>query len=61
MRRKCHGAFLGQNGFRLSLFGYNPKLDHAELTADEGEGPRVNTKDIDRSLALLKPKPMKSV
>jgi Protein of unknown function (DUF1553)/Protein of unknown function (DUF1549) len=53
--RACHGSFQGQNGFRLSLFGYDPLLDHRELTTDEGKGPRVNTKDVDRSLALLKP------
>jgi hypothetical protein len=41
--------------FRLSLFGYDPKLDHAELTADEERGPRVNARDVDQSLALLKP------
>jgi len=53
--RSCHGSFQGQNGFRLSLFGYDPKLDHAELTTDEGDGPRVNTEDVDSSLALRKP------
>ncbi len=53
--RTCHGSFQGQNGFRLSLFGYDPALDHRELTADEGGGPRVNVKDADASLALLKP------
>ena len=25
--RACHGSFQGQNGFRLSLFGSDPKLD----------------------------------
>jgi hypothetical protein len=53
--RECHGSFQGQNGFRLSLFGYDPALDHAELTNDEGNGPRVDVKDVDKSLALLKP------
>ena len=53
--RECHGAFQGQNGFRLSLFGYDPALDHKELTVDEGDGPRVNVKDADASLVLLKP------
>jgi len=53
--RECHGSFQGQNGFRLSLFGYDPDLDHVELTTDAGDGPRVNSKDVDQSLALLKP------
>jgi Protein of unknown function (DUF1553)/Protein of unknown function (DUF1549) len=53
--RSCHGSFQGQGGFRLSLFGYDPRLDHKELTADEGKGPRVNPKDVDKSRALLKP------
>lgn len=28
----CHGAFHGQEGFRLSLFGRLPKEDHQQLT-----------------------------
>jgi len=53
--RECHGAFQGQNGFRLSLFGYDPALDHSELTADEESGPRIDTEKPDASLALEKP------
>ena len=56
--RECHGSFQGQNGFRLSLFGYDLKLDHAELTTDEnddGPRPRLNLEKVDESLALLKP------
>lgn len=53
--RTCHGSFQGQNGFRLSLFGYDPGLDYQELTADEGHGPRVNVQNVAASLALLKP------
>ncbi|MBI3466992.1 MAG: DUF1553 domain-containing protein [Planctomycetes bacterium] len=53
--RACHGSFQGQNGFRLSLFGHDAGMDHAELTKDEGEGPRVNVADVDQSLALRKP------
>ncbi|MBT4867918.1 MAG: DUF1553 domain-containing protein [Planctomycetaceae bacterium] len=52
--RACHGSFQGQAGFRLSLFGHDPRMDHNELTKDEGEGPRVDTKSVDKSLALLK-------
>ncbi len=29
--RACHGSFQGQGGFRLSLFGYDFKMDHAGL------------------------------
>ncbi|MGB0578947.1 MAG: DUF1549 and DUF1553 domain-containing protein [Limisphaerales bacterium] len=53
--RECHGAFQGQNGFRLSLFGYDLNLDHEELTHDKETGPRVNINEPDRSLALRKP------
>ena len=30
--RACHGSFQGRGGFRLSLFGYDFKGDHTELT-----------------------------
>lgn len=52
--RACHGSFQGQNGFRLSLFGHDSRMDFDELTKDEGEGPRVNTKAAGESLAMLK-------
>src|SRR5438270_2009683 len=29
--RSCHGSFQGQGGFRLSLFGYDFKMDHEAL------------------------------
>jgi hypothetical protein len=51
--RACHGSFQGQGGFRLSLFGYDFKADHEALLG--GENPRVNLKDPQASLALLKP------
>ena len=38
----CHGSFQGKNGFRLSLFGYEPAMDFANLTRDN-LGRRVNT------------------
>ena len=28
----CHGAARGKDGFRLSLFGYDPDGDHFRLT-----------------------------
>ena len=48
----CHGAVKGQNGFRLSLFGADPALDH-ELLREFG-GRRLNLIDPDASLLLLK-------
>ena len=53
--RSCHGSFQGQSGFRLSLFGYDPALDHQQLTTDGGRGLRVNTEQVDQSQALRKP------
>ena len=37
----CHGSFQGKGGFRLSLFGYEPAKDYADLTRDN-LGRRVN-------------------
>jgi hypothetical protein len=50
----CHGSFQGKNGFRLSLFGYEPARDYVALTRDT-QGRRINQVDPDRSLLLLKP------
>jgi hypothetical protein len=52
--RACHGSFQGRGGFRLSLFGYDFKMDHDALMADL-DGPRVNVKNPDASLILQKP------
>src|SRR5438067_1085003 len=49
----CHGSFQGKNGFRLSLFGYEPARDFAALTR-EIQGRRINTVDPDSSLLLQK-------
>jgi hypothetical protein len=49
----CHGKAEGQNGFKLSVFGYDPHGDFAALT-QEGRGRRVFTAAPDRSLVLLK-------
>ncbi|QJW96023.1 DUF1549 and DUF1553 domain-containing protein [Frigoriglobus tundricola] len=49
----CHGSFQGKNGFRLSLFGYEPAADFANLTRDN-LGRRVNVVEPDESLLLLK-------
>ncbi len=49
----CHGAAIGQGGFRLSLLGYDPEQDHAALTRELG-GRRVDTAAPERSLFLRK-------
>jgi hypothetical protein len=50
----CHGKASGQNGFKLSLFGFDPAFDHAALVT-EGRGRRVFPAAPDRSLLLTKP------
>src|SRR5207245_4113398 len=50
----CHGKGAGQNGFRLSLRGYAPELDHGWLTR-EFTGRRVNLAAPEQSLVLRKP------
>lgn len=49
----CHGSFQGKNGFRLSLFGYEPNLDHGWITRDN-LGRRVDVQNPDQSLFLMK-------
>jgi hypothetical protein len=49
----CHGSFQGKNGFRLSLFGYEPAFDFAAITRDN-LGRRINRSNPDDSLLLLK-------
>ena len=49
----CHGKIAGQNGFRLSLLGFEPGLDHKHLVA-ESRGRRVSFSLPDRSLLLQK-------
>ncbi|HXY32740.1 MAG TPA: hypothetical protein VEI07_00850, partial [Planctomycetaceae bacterium] len=52
--RACHGSFQGRGGFRLSLFGYDFKMDHDALLANI-DGARVDVKNPDASLILQKP------
>ena len=47
--RACHGSFQGQGDFRLSLFGYDFKMDH------EGLNDRLDTDAPADSYALQKP------
>jgi hypothetical protein len=50
----CHGAAAGKNGFKLTLRGYDPEVDHMVLTR-QALGRRVNPVEPALSLILLKP------
>jgi hypothetical protein len=50
----CHGAAAGQNGFKLSLRGYDDEGDYIALTR-HALGRRIVPSDPGRSLMLLKP------
>ncbi len=50
----CHGAAAGQNGFKLSLRGYDDDTDFLTLTR-QATGRRVNPTDPGRSMILTKP------
>lgn len=50
----CHGKQRGQNGFQLSLLGFDPDFDYEALTK-EGRGRRVFAPAAERSLLLQKP------
>jgi hypothetical protein len=49
----CHGKAEGQNGFKLSVFGFDPAADHAALTK-EARGRRVFPTAPEHSLVLMK-------
>ena len=49
----CHGKLAGQNGFRLSLLGFEPDLDFMTLVK-EGRGRRLFPANPDASLFLTK-------
>jgi hypothetical protein len=49
----CHGKAEGQNGFHLSLFGYDPQLDYRSLVRDLGQR-RVALLAPEQSLFLTK-------
>lgn len=49
----CHGAAVGQGGFKLSLLGYDPVQDHANITRERG-GRRMDLESPARSLFLRK-------
>ncbi len=50
---RCHGAARGQDGFRLSLWGFDPEGDHFRLTR-EMPGRRINLAVPNESLVLTK-------
>ena len=50
---KCHGSASGKDGFRLSLFGYDPAGDYYRLTR-ERSGRRIHLADPKNSLVVHK-------
>ncbi len=54
MAGACHAKAEGQNGFKLSVFSYDPKSDYAEIVK-EARGRRVFPAAPEESLLLLKP------
>jgi hypothetical protein len=51
---ECHGKSGGQNGFRLSLLGFEPRVDY-EAIARESHGRRIFLAAPEHSLLLRKP------
>jgi len=49
----CHGKAEGQNGFKLSVFGFDSRADY-DAIVKEGRGRRVFVAAPDRSMLLLK-------
>jgi len=50
----CHGAQYGKGGFKLSLLGFDPEFDHAQIVKS-AEARRVTLADPERSILLQKP------
>jgi hypothetical protein len=50
----CHGKASGQNGFKLSVFGFDPAADYNALVK-EARGRRIFPANPRHSLLLLKP------
>jgi hypothetical protein len=50
----CHGALAGKGGFKLSLRGFAPSVDHFVMTR-QAQGRRIDKLEPNRSLLLLKP------
>jgi len=49
----CHGKSTGQNGFKISLLGFDPEMDYSAI-ALESRGRRIFPADPDQSLLLSK-------
>ncbi|MDA1163082.1 MAG: DUF1553 domain-containing protein [Planctomycetota bacterium] len=49
----CHGKAEGQNGFKLSIFGFDAESDYAALMKD-GKGRRISLTQPQTSLVLVK-------
>ncbi len=49
----CHAKAEGQNGFRLTVFSFDPLTDHREIT-QEARGRRIFPASPEESLLLLK-------
>lgn len=50
---KCHGSASGKDGFRLSLYGFDPVGDHYRITRELG-GRRLNLSQPDNCLLVNK-------
>ena len=50
----CHGAAIGRGGFKLSLYGGNPKADYEAIVRQMG-GRRIHLANPEQSLVILKP------
>jgi uncharacterized protein DUF1553/uncharacterized protein DUF1549/Big-like domain-containing protein len=55
----CHGSPAGKNGFKLSMYGFEPPLDFDAITKQERtvaeKGKRIDPSAPEKSLFLLKP------
>lgn len=49
----CHGAARGKDGFRLSLFGFDPEGDHFRITREEATR-RINLAQVEQCLLVEK-------
>ncbi|HAV61502.1 MAG TPA: hypothetical protein DCY13_03955, partial [Verrucomicrobiales bacterium] len=54
MAGSCHAKPEGQNGFKLSVFSYDPRSDYAEIVKDV-RGRRITAAAPEASLVVLKP------
>lgn len=50
----CHGRAQGQNGFKLSVFGFDPRADY-DAIVKEARGRRISPANPRESLILAKP------